>query len=45
MSGLLLSRTFLERFGERMRAVEAEPGQHVEHIIIDVEAVTPLPAA
>ncbi len=45
MSGLLLSRTFLERFGERMRAVEAEPGQHVEHIIIDVEAGTPLPAA
>lgn len=45
MAGLLISKTFLERFGERVRAVEAEPGQPVEHIIIDVEAGTPLPVA
>lgn len=44
MSGLLISRTFLERFGDRLRELEVTPGRPVEHIIIDVEAETPLPA-
>lgn len=44
MSGLLLSRTFLERFGARLREIEAEPGRPLEHILIDVEAGPP-PAA
>ncbi|TAK75923.1 MAG: D-2-hydroxyacid dehydrogenase [Dehalococcoidia bacterium] len=41
MSGLLLSRTFLERFGARLREIEAEPGRPVEHILIDIEAGPP----
>lgn len=41
MSGLLISRMFLERFGERLREIEAEPGRPVEHIVIDIESGTP----
>lgn len=38
MAGLLLSRKFMDRFGEQLAAVEAEAGIDVEHIVFDVEA-------
>lgn len=44
MTGLLLSRKFVDRFGEQLASVEAEAGVDVEHIILDVderEVLTP----
>lgn len=37
MPGLLVSRTFLERFGDRLRAVEADAAIEIDHIVLDAE--------
>lgn len=38
MTGLLLSRAFVERFGVRLASAEVEAGGGIEHIVMDTEA-------
>ena len=42
-SGLLVSRTFVERFGTGLDAAESGPGSSLERIIIDIDGGAPLP--